>query len=127
MLIDAAKAHGNRPEKQVFSRTEHPTQGMPTCRYCHHKFTSWEGLRDHIENQRCSNMDYKGEIIHADIPDPVRPVPMKHTGGTLSHKVRPTSQPQQTAEAEGHERSQMRASVQIAVKDVQPKGQRSTL
>ena len=100
---------------------------MPTCRYCHHKFTRWEGLRDHMENQRCSNMDYKGEVIHAASPDSGRPGPNEHIAGTLSHQVRLTASSQQPAEDEGHERSQMRASVRIAVKDVRPKGQSSTL
>ena len=83
MLIHAAKAHGNQPAKQTFHREEHSTQGLPICRYCSTKFTRWDGLRAHIEKQRCPKMQYVGEVKSASLHEVPKPSAMASSGQAM--------------------------------------------
>ena len=41
------------PQRTVFDRYEHGTDGLPTCRHCGHRFRQWANLKQHIQQNRC--------------------------------------------------------------------------
>ena len=40
--------------KVTFNAAEHAEGVLPTCAFCHHKFDHWDGLKHHIELDRCT-------------------------------------------------------------------------
>ena len=48
------KAKASDRLKVTFNAAEHAEGVLPTCAFCHHKFDHWDGLKHHIELDRCT-------------------------------------------------------------------------
>ena len=122
MLIHAAKAHGNIPVKKTFSRAEHSTQSMPACRFCFclMKFTRWARLRDHIEQQRCHEMDYQGVTKAPPSLDEGPPRTAEPDVFPQVNFATASDHNQQDTQTNGSERFRVTAPVSLVVEDVRP-------
>ena len=60
----AQKHHIQTDKTGTFSKAEHASGGMPTCRGCGKKFSRWSGLDRHIQQHRCPK-----EVRVTDVPD----------------------------------------------------------
>ena len=59
-------AHDHCVEPIAFNLARDALDGLPTCRHCGYKFRYWQGLRQHISLQVCSNFR-DGNSIHKQV------------------------------------------------------------
>eukprot|EP00439_Symbiodinium_sp_Y106_P046963 s2644_g6.t1 len=94
----ALKIHAQRTHKHidkndiVFNKALHSVGGLPTCRFCHKKFSRWQTLAQHITANRCTKhvpqqptQPGDPDVTYAHMPDgPARSAIPVHEGKELS-------------------------------------------
>ncbi len=61
----ALKIHAKRTHQHcdsatiIFNKSVHSIGGLPTCKFCHKKFTRWQTLAHHISANRCPKYVYE--------------------------------------------------------------------
>ncbi|CAE7703853.1 unnamed protein product [Symbiodinium sp. CCMP2592] len=69
-----------------FDRLQHSTAGLPICQLCHKRFSRWTGLRAHIEQGWCPQLDPDINLMASTpIPAPASVVEQLETAGPAIH------------------------------------------
>ena len=75
LKVHARRAHNHVDQTApVFNKALHSVQGLPTCRFCKHRFSRWQTLASHITSNSCPSFDHNAmeklepEIAHQNEP-----------------------------------------------------------